>query len=152
MFIIKQLLRPATKLGQGYVFTHVCDSVHSGVCYPSMHCRWYPSMPCSRSPRGGLLLGGAWSRGCLVWGGQLLRGCLVLGVPGLRGSAPGGGAWSWGVCSSGGLFCGVPGGDPPGRLLLPAIRILLECILVTVLLFYFLNSHKLNRHQKDVYL
>ena len=23
-----------------------------GGCYPSMHCRWYPSMPCSRSPGG----------------------------------------------------------------------------------------------------
>ena len=45
------LLLPATKLGQGYVFKHVCDSVHRG-WYPSMHCRWYPSMPCSRSPGG----------------------------------------------------------------------------------------------------
>ena len=65
-------LPPATKLGQGYVFTRVCDSVHRGVsqhalqqvsrgvCYPSMHCRWCPSMPCSRSPGGGC------SRGCLV--------------------------------------------------------------------------------------
>ena len=38
----------------------------------------------------------------------------------------GGGAWSWG---------GVPGGDlPPGRILLWAIRILLECILVQIIL------------------
>ena len=29
-----------------------CMSVHKGVCYPSMHCIWYPSMPCSRSPWG----------------------------------------------------------------------------------------------------
>ena len=28
---IFQLLPPATKLGQGYVFTGVCDSVHRGV-------------------------------------------------------------------------------------------------------------------------
>ena len=55
------LLQPATKLGQGNVFTGVCDSVNGG-------------------------------------------------VPG-----PG----------------GVPGGDPPGRPLLRAVRILLECILVT---------------------
>ena len=27
---IKMLLPPATKLGQGYVFTRVCDSVHRG--------------------------------------------------------------------------------------------------------------------------
>ena len=43
------------------------------------------------------------------------------GVPGAgRGPGPRGGAWSW----------GVPGGDPPRRLLLRAVRILLECILV----------------------
>ena len=157
MFIIKQLLRPATKLGQVYVFTHVCDSVHSGCAIPACIASGIPAC-LAAGLQGGLLLGGAWSRGCLVWGGSApegvpgLGGCLVWGVPGLRGSAPRGGALSWGVCSSGGLFCGVPGGDPPGRLLLPAICILLECILVTVLLFYFLNSHKLNRHQKDVYL
>ena len=27
-------------------------STGGGGCYPSMHCRWYPSMPCSRSPGG----------------------------------------------------------------------------------------------------
>ena len=37
-----QFLPPVTKLGQGYVFTSVCDSVHGGGLYPSM--------PCSRSP------------------------------------------------------------------------------------------------------
>ena len=38
-------------------------------CYPSMHCRWYPSIPCSRSPeRGGSAPGGfcSWGGGCLV--------------------------------------------------------------------------------------
>ena len=78
------LLPHATKLGQGYIFTGVCDSVHRGGC---------------------LLPGGgdAWSRGL---------------------SAPGGDS--------------VPGGylveTPPGRLLLRAVRILLECILVDVVL------------------
>ena len=86
-------------LGQGNIFTPVCHSVHTGVvsqhalqvisqhalqwgvCYPSMHCRWYPSMPCSRGGRGCLLPGGAWSG----------RVC-SRGVPGGgRGSAPGGG-------------------------------------------------------------
>ena len=46
---------------------------------------------------------GAWSRGGWSWG------CLVWGVPG-----PGGAWWR-----------------PPGRLLLRAVRILLECILVS---------------------
>ena len=39
------LLLPAMKLGQGYVFTCVCDSVHRGG-------GWYSSMHCSRSPGG----------------------------------------------------------------------------------------------------
>ena len=37
----------------------------------------------------------------------------------------GGSTWSGGVSAP-----GVPGGDPPGQLLLRAVRILLECILV----------------------
>ena len=82
-----------------YVFTSTCQSLCSqGGCYPSMHCRWYPSMPCSRgvcsggsAPGGGpaprgcllqrcLLLGGACSRGGLLLGGACSRG-----VPGSRG-------------------------------------------------------------------
>ena len=51
-------------------------------------------------------------------------GCLVLGVLLLGGSAPG----------------RVPGGDPPGRLLLRAVRILLECILVFQSLHKDFNS------------
>ena len=54
--------------------------------------------------------GGAWSRG---------------------GVCSQGGAWSRGVSAPGGVCSrGDPGGDPPGRLLLRAVRILLECILV----------------------
>ena len=50
-----------------------------GVCYPSMHGRWYPSMPCSRSP-----------------GGSVPGGGLLWGMHGPGGYAPGG-AWSrWG--------------------------------------------------------
>ena len=51
--------------------------------YPSMHCRWYPSMPCSRSPGRGCYLSMHCSRSpgeCLVWGH----------------------AWSRGICSGGG--------------------------------------------------
>ena len=71
---VRLLLPPATKLGQGYVFTRVCDSVHRE-CYPSMHCRWYPSMPCRRSRGGvpalgmGSAPGGVCSWGNLLWGG-----------------------------------------------------------------------------------
>ena len=46
-------------------------------------------------------------------------------APGPGGSAPGG---------------AVPGGDPPGRLLLRAVRILLECILVSFNFCVFLKA------------
>ena len=36
-FIIQGLLPPATKLGQGYIFTGVCDSVHGGGGSASVH-------------------------------------------------------------------------------------------------------------------
>ena len=63
---------------------------------------------------------GVWSGGVPAHGGCLLGGCLLLG----------------GVCSGGGASGpgGVPGGDPP-RLLLRAVRILLECILVYYFIF-----------------
>ena len=54
-------LPPATKLGQGYIFTGVCDSVHG---------------------RGGSALGGGtWSRGFCSWGVPGPGG-LLWGVPG----------------------------------------------------------------------
>ena len=73
------LLPPATKLGQGNVFTGVCDSVNRGGCYPSMHCRWYPGMPCSRSPGGG----------------GLLQEGVVPGPEGEGVPTPGGKGWGW---------------------------------------------------------
>ena len=51
--------------------------------------------------------------GCLVWGGSMVPGGVYS-----RGSAWGG-AWSGGLVET-----------PPRRLLLRAVRILLECILV----------------------
>ena len=61
------------------------------------------------------------------WGKVIFSQASVIlsagGVPG-----PGGCAWSGGVPGPGGM---VPGGNPPGRLLLRAVRILLECILVS---------------------
>ena len=62
--------------------------------------------------------GGCLFQGGLVQGGACSRGS-GLGGSGLGGACSGG-FWSW----------GVPGGDPPGQLLLRAVRILLECILV----------------------
>ena len=65
--------------------------------------------------------------------GNMFTGvCLSTGVPGQVGGVPGpGGVWSWEGCLIlGGSGLGVPGGDPPQRLLLRAICILLECILV----------------------
>ena len=59
-----QFLTPATKFGQGYIFTGICHSVNGG----------------------GLLLGGLpGPGGCLVQGCLLLGGLLPVGV-----SAPGG--------------------------------------------------------------
>ena len=54
------LLPPATKLGQGYIFTGVCDSVNRG--------------------------GGASSWGCLLQVGLLPAGCFLWGVPPRRGA------------------------------------------------------------------
>ena len=114
--IIEFLLPPATKWGQDYIFIGVCDSVHGGrgggipACIAggipaclALGGGCYPSMPCSR--------------GCL----------LPEGVPGLGGLL-------WGVCSRG--VCSGGGGwllETPGQPLLRAVRILLECILVSVL-------------------
>ena len=75
-------------------------------------------MPCSRGLSGP---GGAWSRESAPRGVLGLEGvCSQVGCAWSRA----GGVCSGGVCSRGG------GGDPPGRLLLRAVRILLECILV----------------------
>ena len=60
-----------------------CLSVHKGGWYPSMHCRLYPNMPCSRSPRGGggipaCLVGfQAHTEGGGEIEGDLARGCGV---------------------------------------------------------------------------
>ena len=69
-----------------------------GVCYPSMHCRWYPSMPCSRSPGGCLLWGVSAPRGCVCSMGVLQGGCLLMG----------GVCSCWGVSAPEG--CLLPGG------------------------------------------
>ena len=69
-----------------------------GGCYPSMLCRWYPSMPCSRSPGGCLLLGGACSRGVCSGGVPALGRCGLLLWP--SGMA----FWFGGLLIEGGLL------------------------------------------------
>ena len=79
-------------------FTRVCDPVHGGggVCYPSMHCRWYPNMAlqqggsapggvCSRGEgllRGGGGMLGGWrspkSRRLLLWTVHILLECILV--------------------------------------------------------------------------
>ena len=63
LFITVAYLPPATKLGQGYVFTRVCDSVHRGVSRPT------PMGEVEGSDQGGLQThtqGGGWG----VWLGE----------------------------------------------------------------------------------
>ena len=63
--------RPQRSWGK-VMFLHVCVILFTGGCYPSMHCRWYPSMPCSRS-QGGSAAGGVSSRGSAPWRGAWWR-------------------------------------------------------------------------------
>ena len=76
---------------------------------------------------GGLVLGGVWSWGCV---------CLLLGGVCSRGSGRGGCLLQGeGVSALRGVL--LPGNclveTPPGRPLLRAVRILLECILVCII-------------------
>ena len=43
---------PQTKFRAKVIFLHLSVILFMGGWYPSMHYRWYPSMPCSRSPGG----------------------------------------------------------------------------------------------------
>ena len=104
---IQTFYRPQTKLREGYVFTGVCDSVHSGGMRGCWGGGWLR--------RAWLLLGGhAWLllRGC-AW---LLLGACMVAPGGMHGCslggacmvAPGGRVWllpggamhgcSWGAC------------------------------------------------------
>ena len=128
-------LPPTMKLGQGYIFTGICDSVNRGVCLV-----WGSLVWGCLIPRGCLVLGGVWSWGFWSWGYAWSQGVSGPGglVPGGSGpggiSGPGGCAWSWGVPGPGGICCQgdlllgcvpgpgglllggllVPGWDPPG--------------------------------------
>ena len=89
---ITDFYRPQTKFGVRLYF-YTCLSFCSrggGWCYPSIHCRWYPNMPCSRvgcgvpGPVGGWSGGVPGPRGVCSWG-FLVPGGLLLGGPGPRG-------------------------------------------------------------------
>ena len=127
----KYCYRPQTKFAK-VMFLHVSVILSTGGCYLSIHCRWYPSMPCSRSPGGGSP--GPQPRGKLRGSGpgpqprgKLKGSGLGVGVvcPRGRGRVPAPGVSAWGVSAlEGGVW------RPPRQLLLRAVRILLECILV----------------------
>ena len=109
-------------LGQGNIFTPVCHSVHRG---------GIPACIAGSIPT------------CLAAGGRCAIpacigewGVLLLGVPG-PGDARSGGVCSRGVCTWGACFQGGAWWrPPPRRLLLRAVRILLECILVCTIFHY----------------
>ena len=122
-------LPTATMLGQGYIFTGVCDSVNvgGGVSAPRG-----VSAPGVSAPGGGVR--GVCSWEVSAWGVSTL-GVSALG--GLLGgvSAPRRGllrGWGGGVSLVGGMGLVE---TPPGRPLLQAVRILLECILVLACLW-----------------
>ena len=128
-------LPPANEVWGKVICLQVCVCPQGGCC-PSMHSKWYPSMPCSRSGGGGYpSMHCRWytSMPCSrSWGGGgsgpgpgpqprgKLRGVWSGGVPG-RGVC----LFQGGACSRG---CLVE--TATLRLLLRAVRILLECILV----------------------
>ena len=91
-----------------------------GGCYPSMHCRWYPSMTC---------------RGCYP-----SMHCRWYPSMPCRGSAPRGGVCSGGVPAPGGAWW-----RPAGWLLLRAVRyrILLECMLVLMFICRFQQNFRI---------
>ena len=97
--LIKEpLLPPATKLGQDYVFTRVCDSVHGGISLSVLGGGVCPGWG-ALCPMDGLCSGGSLSGGSLLEdlcpgglcpgglcpGGSLSRGVSVLGVSVLGG-------------------------------------------------------------------
>ena len=131
MFFCVQCFPPRTSLiitvrkevAKVIMFLHLSVILFGGgVCYPSMHCRWYPSMPCSRGAcSGGCLLRGVPASGGACFGGvPAPGGCLLGRVCSLKGACWGGG------CLLRGMW------RPPDsrRLLLRTVRIPLECILV----------------------
>ena len=145
--------RPQRSCRQGYVFTRVCHSVNRGGCL-------LLGGVCSG---GCLLSGGVCSQGVSTFGGCLLRGCLLWGVSVPRGVSALGGVCSQGgvclggVCSRGCLPLGVVsaclfwrGGSRARHMVNERpVRILLECILVTISACIFV---KIDYHWLDLFM
>ena len=109
--IKSRYLPPAMKLGQGYVFTRVCDSVHMGGGIPACLAGGIPACLAGLQAH---THGGAWG---VWWGGGVSRS-----IPGWVSSPTPGGIPT---CTE---------ADP--RWLLPwVVCILPECILVTMLIW-----------------
>ena len=152
------LLPPATKLGQGNIFRSVCPhSVHGGgACMVSLGgAAWLLGGVCM------VALGEAWllqggmcgcSRGhvWLLWGACMVApGACMVAPRGACMVALGGCAWLLGGmhgCSQGGCVWLLPGGHAwdmrryGDTVNEQAVRILLECILVTDVFFCFVCS------------
>ena len=76
---------PANEVWGKVLFSQACvQNADNGVAIPALHCRWYPSMPCSRVSWGGTwsqgvwLLGGAWFKGVLLLAGRVAFCCGLL--------------------------------------------------------------------------
>ena len=108
-------------------FIGVCVSIRRG-CYPNMYCRWYPSMPCRRSPVGwGLVSQHAMQvsrptpKGAVhrIWSRPTakgkLRGIWSRPTPKgkLRGIWPGGACFQRGACSRWACSSGKVGVENP---------------------------------------
>ena len=120
---IQTCYRPQQRWGK-VMFLHVSMILFTGGWYPSIHCRWYPSMPCSRSLGGGI-------PACLARFQAHTQG-------GVKGSGRGGfQVHTWGVSRPTPRGVCIPActeADPLQRLLLRAVCILLECILVHLII------------------
>ena len=89
-----QFLPPATKLGQGYIFTGVCDSVHGGACMAGGMHGWEGGRHAWQE--GG---GCAWWGACVA-GGHVWRGaCMAGDMHGWEHVWQG--ACVWGACMGG---------------------------------------------------
>ena len=124
-----QYLPPATKLGQGNVFTSVCDSVHRGWCA-------WRGVCVAVGVGGHVWLGGhAWPGGMCGWGGHAWPGGRVW----LGGVVHGGGhAWLGGMHGQG--VCAPPPLYEIWPVNVRAICILLEYILVKKMLLHLQDN------------